>query len=113
MSQRTIAAARQKEMKTSIAVVTTMTCGRGAARDAGGGPCERGERAAQAGEAYVRDGDAVLERGGRLPLALVERVGQPAAVDVRVHQTYVGGQRFEHLRLRLCGKRGKNELRGQ
>jgi len=29
MSQRTIAAARQKEMKTSIAVVTTMICGRG------------------------------------------------------------------------------------
>src|SRR5205823_2332990 len=108
MSQRTIAAARQKEMKTSIAVVTTMICGRGGAAGAA-----RGERAAQAGEAYVRDGDAVLERGGRLPLALVERVGQPAAVDVRVHQTYVGGQRFEHLRLRLCGKRGKNELRGQ
>jgi len=49
MSQRTIAAARQKEMKTSIAVVTTMICGcgrRGTAlgsgvatsRQLGGGP---------------------------------------------------------------------------
>ena len=86
---------------------------RRAARDAGGAACERGERARQAGEPHVRDGDAVLERGGRLPLALVERVGQPAGIDVRVHQTDVGGQRFEHLRFRLCRERGKNQLRGQ
>src|SRR5207253_2997916 len=108
MSQRTIAAALQKEMKTSIAVVTTMICGR-----AGAAGAERGERARQAGEPHVRDGDAVLERGGRLPLALVERVCQPAGVDVRVRQTYVGGQCFEHLRFRLCRERGKNQLRGQ
>src|SRR5438552_9366493 len=37
MSQRTIAAARQKEMKTSIAGVTTMICGRGGAAGAARG----------------------------------------------------------------------------
>src|SRR5882672_10549638 len=115
MSQSTMAAARQYEMKTSIAVVTTMICGRGdAAGLAGSGfatraplgtRCRDGSRRrsrrARGGACAVLFGAQHLEQRRR-----VGRVQKPRAASLVVQQPR-GGR--EHLQMRTGAVLGDDQ----
>src|SRR6185369_12157241 len=109
MSQRTMAEARQYEMKTSIAVVTTMICGRGDVAGGAGWGCATGaplnpgrrSRRARGGARAILFGSQRLEQRARV----VGCCQEPGATAFVVQQPRGRG---EHLQMR-AGAVGWND----
>src|SRR5262245_52692301 len=94
MSQSTIAAARQNEMNTSIAVVTTMICGR--ASVVAGALCSGVATRKASGGGRAPEETAILLFAQNLEqLGLALRVEQPGPAASAAEQPRHAGQRLQ------------------